>query len=92
MKSEQWISVSGEDELTAKERVARTSISTGDLDFEDEGRFGPIERLEREIQRRLDRKSLRKSPVTLFESIIELKNLEKEERRRRRLPPLEDIP
>jgi len=62
----------------------------GDLDFEGEGRFGPIERLEREIQRRLDRKSLRKSPVTLFELIIELKNLEKEERRRRRLPPLED--
>jgi segregation and condensation protein A len=63
---------------------------TGDLDFEDEGRFGPIERLEREIQRRLDRKSLRKSPVTLFELIIELKNLEKEERRRRRLPPAEE--
>ncbi len=63
----------------------------GDLDFEDEGRFGPIERLEREIQRRLDRKSLRKSPVTLFELIIELKNLEKEERRRRRLPPAEDL-
>jgi segregation and condensation protein A len=62
----------------------------GDLDFEDEGRFGPIERLEREIQRRLDRKSLRKSPVTLFELIIELKNLEKEERRRRRLPPADD--
>jgi segregation and condensation protein A len=61
-----------------------------DLDFEDEGRLGPIERLEREIQRRLDRKSLRKSPVTLFELIIELKNLEKEERRRRRLPPADD--
>ncbi|HVP97537.1 ScpA family protein [Methanoregula sp.] len=60
------------------------------LDFEDEGRFGPIERLEREIQRRLDRKSLRKSPVTLFELIIELKNLEKEERRRRRLPPVDE--
>lgn len=54
------------------------------------GRPGPIERLEREIQRRLDRKSLRKSPVTLFELIIELKNLEKEERRRRRLPPADD--
>ncbi|MFA7694950.1 MAG: ScpA family protein [Methanoregula sp.] len=62
----------------------------GDLDFEDEGRLGPIERLEREIQRRLDRKNLRKSPVTLFELIIELKNLEKEERRRRRLPPADD--
>jgi segregation and condensation protein A len=62
----------------------------GDLDFEDKGRFGPIEQLEREIQRRLDRKSLRKSPVTLFELIIELKNLEKEERRRRRLPPAQE--
>ena len=54
-------------------------------EFEYEGRLGPIERLEREIQRRLDRKSMRKSPVTLFELIIELKNIEKEERRRRRL-------
>ena len=32
-------------------------------------------------------RACRKSPVTLFELIIELKNLEKEERRRRRLPP-----
>jgi segregation and condensation protein A len=56
-----------------------------DAEFEYEGRLGPIERLEREIQRRLDRKSMRKSPVTLFELIIELKNIEKEERRRRRL-------
>jgi len=56
-----------------------------DSEFEYEGRLGPIERLEREIQRRLDRKNLRKSPVTLFELIIELKNIEKEERRRRRL-------
>ncbi len=63
----------------------------GDTDFDDEDRFGPIERLEREIQRRLDRKSLQKSPVTLFELIIELKNLEKEERRRHRLPPQEDF-
>jgi Uncharacterized conserved protein len=61
-----------------------------DPDFADESRLGPIERLEREIQRRLDRKNLRKSPVTLFELIIELKNLEKEERRRRRLPPPEE--
>ena len=56
-----------------------------DSEFEYEGRLGPIEQLEREIQRRLDRKNLRRSPVTLFELIIELKNLEKEERRRRRL-------
>jgi segregation and condensation protein A len=56
-----------------------------DSEFVYEGRLGPIERLEREIQRRLDRKNLRKSPVTLFELIIELKNIEKEERRRRRV-------
>lgn len=49
------------------------------------GRLGPIERLEHEIQRRLDRKSMRKSPTTLFELITELKNIEKEERRRRRM-------
>jgi segregation and condensation protein A len=54
------------------------------------GRLGPIERLEHEIQRRLDRKNMRKSPVTLFELIIELKNIEKEERRRRRLTDTAD--
>jgi len=48
-------------------------------------RLGPIERLEFEIQRRLDRKTMRKSPITLFELITELKNIEKEERRRRRM-------
>ena len=56
-----------------------------DSEIDYNGRLGPIERLEHEIQRRLDRKNMRKSPVTLFELIIELKNLEKEERRRRRL-------
>jgi len=48
-------------------------------------RLGPIERLEHEIQRRLDRKNMRKSPITLFELIVELKNIEKEDRRRRRM-------
>jgi len=56
-----------------------------DSEIDYQGRLGPIERLEQEIQRRLDRKNMRKSPVTLFELIIELKNLEKEERRRRRI-------
>ncbi len=46
--------------------------------------FGPIERLEREIRRRLERKHLRKRPITLYELINELKNAEKEERRRQR--------
>jgi segregation and condensation protein A len=54
-----------------------------DIDYR--GRLGPMERLEHEIQRRLDRKNMRKSPTTLFELITELKNIEKEERRRRRL-------
>jgi len=56
-----------------------------DSEADYHGRLGPIDLLEHEIQRRLDRKNLRKSPVTLFELIIELKNIEKEERRRRRL-------
>jgi len=54
-----------------------------DIDYGS--RLGPIERLEHEIQRRLDRKNMRKSPITLFELITELKNIEKEERRRRRM-------
>jgi segregation and condensation protein A len=88
MKSEQ-LDVPADDEGGEGDDSEDFDLS-GDLDFEEEGRLGPIERLEREIQRRLDRKSLRKSPVTLFELIIELKNLEKEERRRRRLPPADD--
>ena len=56
-----------------------------DSEIEYTGRLGPIERLEHEIQRRLDRKNMRKSPVTLFELILELKSIEKEERRRRRM-------
>ena len=88
MKSEQ-LDVPADDEDGEGDESGDFDLAD-DLDFEDEGRLGPIERLEREIQRRLDRKSLRKSPVTLFELIIELKNLEKEERRRRRLPPADD--
>jgi segregation and condensation protein A len=59
-----------------------------DIDYG--GRLGPIELLEHEIQRRLDRKNMRKSPITLFELITELKNIEKEDRRRRRMAA--DIP
>ena len=59
----------------------------GDLDFDFE--YGeevePIERLEREIQRRLGRKNLRKRPpVTLYELIKQLKTAEKEQRRKQR--------
>jgi len=44
----------------------------------------PIDLLEREIQRRLERKHLRKRPETLFELITALRYLEKDERRRQR--------
>ncbi len=76
----------GEDDETFGENYDPELDS--EIDFES--RLGPIERLEHEIQRRLDRKNLRKSPVTLFELIVELKNLEKEERRRRRLTDVGD--
>jgi len=59
------------------------SMPGDEIDYS--GRLGPIERLEHEIQRRLDRKNMRRSPITLFELITELKNIEKEERRRRRM-------
>jgi segregation and condensation protein A len=85
-------------ELLAVQEVADDGDESDDFDLFGEGfgagvdeeidygsRLGPIERLEHEIQRRLDRKSMRKSPTTLFELITELKNIEKEERRRRRM-------
>jgi segregation and condensation protein A len=60
-----------------------------DFDFGIEGdaggRLGPVDLLEREIKRRLDRKLFRRHPITLYELITELKNAEKEERRRQRL-------
>lgn len=65
-------------------------------DFAFDGEFEldrinePIERLEREIKRRIGRKKQRKKPVTLYELIKELKTAEKEERRRTRrrvVPP-----
>jgi len=56
-----------------------------DIDGEMSGRLGPVDRLEREIKRRLDRKQFRRHPITLYELITELKNAEKEERRRQRL-------
>jgi segregation and condensation protein A len=90
MKSEQLELLSKEEEESEEDELLGEDY---DLALESEtdydGRLGPIERLEREIQRRLDRKNMRKSPVTLFELIIELKNIEKEERRRRRLGPEE---
>jgi segregation and condensation protein A len=88
MKSEH-LSLQSDQEEPGLDEDDETFGENYDLDLDSEadyqGRLGPIERLEHEIQRRLDRKNLRKSPVTLFELIIELKNIEKEERRRRRL-------
>ena len=46
--------------------------------------LGPIEFLEREIDRRIKRKDARKRPVTLYELITQLKLAEKAERRRQR--------
>jgi len=86
MKSEHLAEEDGQAEEDGEDAEPGDDFDAAlDDEFEYEGRLGPIELLEREIQRRLDRKNLRKSPVTLFELIIQLKNLEKEERRRRRL-------
>ncbi|ABN57756.1 MULTISPECIES: segregation/condensation protein A [Methanoculleus] len=55
------------------------------FDYESAGEVEPMGRLEREIQRRLGRKNLRKRPpVTLYELIKQLKTAEKEQRRRQR--------
>lgn len=67
--------------------VGEEDESFADLgfDFESAGDIEPMDRLEREIQRRLGRKSLRKRPpVTLYELIKQLKTAEKEQRRRQR--------
>ncbi len=47
-------------------------------------RRDPILFLEHEIERRLNRKHLRKQPITLYDLIILLRNAEKEDRRRQR--------
>jgi segregation and condensation protein A len=88
MKSEQLDQSTGEDEVAGEgdgDGFGEDYDLALDSDVAYEGRLGPIERLEHEIQRRLDRKNQRKSPITLFELIMELKNIEKEERRRRRM-------
>lgn len=48
------------------------------------GYRNPILSLEHEINRRLDRKSMRKQPITLYDLITLLRNAEKEDRRRQR--------
>jgi segregation and condensation protein A len=83
MKSEYLLLESGEGDEEEEEGPLFEEDFTFDGEFV-EGEAGPIERLEREIRRRLDRKRLRMSPITLFELITELKNAEKEQRRRQR--------
>jgi len=86
MKSEQLEVVeAAEDEGDGEDLFGDEFGGGSDEEIDFGARLGPIERLEHEIQRRLDRKSMRKSPITLFELITELKNIEKEERRRRRM-------
>lgn len=56
-----------------------------EFDFDPVHTAEPMERLEREIQRRLGRKSVRKRPpVTLYELIKQLKTAEREQQRRQR--------
>ncbi|EJG06572.1 chromosome segregation and condensation protein ScpA [Methanofollis liminatans DSM 4140] len=68
------------DELPEEEAVPdEEDANFGSFDLAE-----PIEQLEREIQRRIGRKKVRRRPVTLYELITELKSAEKEERRRQR--------
>jgi segregation and condensation protein A len=91
MKSELLVVVEApDDEGDGDGDLFGDGLGGGGEDIDYSGRLGPIEQLEHEIQRRLDRKNMRKSPITLFELITELKNIEKEERRRRRMAA--DIP
>lgn len=86
MKSEALETGDEDEDAGELEEEGEDLFSFGDED-EEPGltrESGPIDLLEREISRRLDRKKLRKSPITLFELIIELKNAEKEQRRRHR--------
>jgi segregation and condensation protein A len=73
------------------------SLETDEIPAEEDlfgeiGTADPVDRLEREIQRRLGRKDLRKSPVTLYELIKLLKTAEKQQRRRQRAPNAEPEP
>ncbi|MFA6225643.1 MAG: segregation/condensation protein A [Methanoregula sp.] len=88
MKSEQLEILASPDEEEGEDdgdSLGEDYDGLPDGEIEYTGRLGIVERLEHEIQRRLDRKNMRKSPITLFELITELKNIEKEERRCRRM-------
>jgi segregation and condensation protein A len=76
-----------DDEILEAEELLREEDFYGEFGWGD-----PVDRLEREIQRRLGRKDLRKSPVTLYELIKLLKTAEKQQRRRQRAPNAEPEP
>jgi segregation and condensation protein A len=72
----------GEEEISSE----TVEIPEGEDLFTEFRGTDPVDRLEREIQRRLGRKDLRKPPVTLYELIKLLKTAEKHQRRRQRTP------
>ena len=75
----------GEDEESISDEDDDSLTSYPDFDVESGDEGEPMDRLEREIQRRLGRKNLRKRPpVTLYELIKQLKTAEKEQRRKQR--------
>jgi len=91
MKSEYLEEADGEEEAEFEEDLLSDDVEL-DPDFTFEDFSEPIERLEREIKRRVGRKGKRRRPVTLYELIKELKTAEKMERRRtRRKSPLPEL-
>ncbi len=85
MKSEYLETVDddpAEDELLSDDEDLLIDM---EFDFDPVHAAEPMDRLEREIQRRLGRKSVRKRPpVTLYELIKQLKTAEREQQRRQR--------
>jgi segregation and condensation protein A len=84
----------GEEEVPLEDPDDFDNEFESTFDFDGDVFREPIDRLEREIKRRIGRKKQRKRPVTLYELIKELKTAEKEERRRhrrRRIAPEPEI-
>ncbi len=93
LKSDYLDGWDGDEDEDSFEDEEDESFADLGFDFESAGELEPMGRLEREIQRRLGRKSLRKRPpVTLYELIKQLKTAEKEQRRkqRRRVPVIRE--
>lgn len=87
MKSDaliECVSDSGADSADDEDDVDGIFFDGDDEGAGVESHPGPMEVLEREIQRRIKRKEYRTRPVTLYELITQLKHAEKEERRRQR--------